>query len=70
MLIMFMCCVCPVLILMDCVSTVVSGLMDEVLCDVCGISVPNSVMYNVICVMYKCGISVPSPCLLSRLRGV
>ena len=27
MFIMFMCCVCPVLILMDCVSTVVSGLM-------------------------------------------
>ena len=35
----------------------------EVLCDVCGVGVPNSVMY-------KCDKPLPSPCLLSRLRGV
>ena len=44
MLIMFMYCVGPVLILMDCASTVVSGLVR--FCVICGVSVPNSVMYK------------------------
>ena len=37
--------------------------VDEVCCNICGVSVPNSVMY-------KCDQPPPSHCLLSRLRGV
>ena len=44
MLIMFMYCVCLVLILMDCFYCGVW--VDEVLCDVCSVSIPNSVMYK------------------------
>ena len=43
-MLMLMYCVCPVLILMDCVSTVVSGLIR--FCVMSVVSVPNSVMYK------------------------
>ena len=46
MLIMFMYGVCPVLILMDCASVYCGVWVDEVLCDICGVSVHNSVMYK------------------------
>ena len=37
--------------------------VDEVLCDVCGVSVPNGEMF-------KCDWPRPSSCLLARLSGL
>ena len=49
MLTMFMYCVCPVLILMDCASTVVSGLMRF-----CVTSVVSVYLWCGVSVMHKC----------------